>query len=501
MRWCPVYLVVVAAVGATVLLGGAPSSHAQEKPPSQEPPARIETRHKIGVPGGPLDYRVVAETIGLTTPKGDPSASVFTVSYLADTRDGRPRPVAFVFNGGPGAAAVFLHLGALGPRILDTPTSGAVPSPPFRLADNPSTWLAFTDLVFVDPVGTGFSRGKGKEDEPDKPFWNVRADINSLGAVLRRWLTRHERWSAPVFLVGESYGGLRAAALAHSLARDVGIAVSGLVLVSPALDISMLHPDIGNVLAPALKLPSYAATAAAFFGGSPAENGVMAERFALSDYLVGLAGLAGVPAADDPFIARVAGLTGLPDRVVRGERARVSGQTFARELRRDQGEVLSQYDATVARSSAANPWDDDAGDPVLDPAVAAFTAAFGSYAIGELGYRTEQPYRVLSRDASRQWNWDAAREGRLGLALSSLQETLLARPETKVLVANGRYDLVTPYFASRWLVNQLALPAAIRGEIRVRVYDGGHMMYMRPPSRAALSADAAALFAAAAPPQ
>lgn len=488
----------IAAAGLALLLSGAPAVRADDKPPlPQEAPARVETQHTLSLAGQPLQYRAVAETIGLTTQKGEPSASVFTVSYLAEAPAGRQRPVAFVFNGGPGAASVFLHLGALGPRLLDTPPTGAVPAPPVRLADNPSTWLAFTDLVFVDPVGTGFSRGKGKEDEPDKPFFNVRADINSLGAVLRRWLTRYERWGAPVFLVGESYGGLRAAALAHSLARDVGIAVNGLVLVSPALDIAMLHPDIGNVMAAALALPGYAAAAAAFAGGSPAESGAAAERFALSDYLVGLAALAGTPAADDPFIARVAELVGLPDRVVRRERARVSGQTFARELRRDQGEILSQYDATVTRRSAANPWDDDAGDPVLDPAVAAFTAAFQSYAMGELGYRTEQPYRVLPPEVSRQWNWDAAREGRLGLALNSLQETLLARPGTRLLVASGRYDLVTPYFTARWLIDQLALPESVRADIRVRVYEGGHMMYMRPASRAALAADAAALFAAA----
>ena len=181
--------------------------------------------------------------------------------------------MAFVFNGGPGASAVFLHLGALGPRILETPPTGAVPNPPFTLADNPHTWLAFTDLVFVDPVGTGYSRGvgkgNGKDDNPDKPFWEVRSDLNSLAAVVRRWLTRHQRWTSPVFLVGESYGGLRAAALGRVLARDVGVAVSGFVLVSPALDIELLHPDISNVMAPALQLPSYAATSAAFAEISP----------------------------------------------------------------------------------------------------------------------------------------------------------------------------------------------------------------------------------------
>lgn len=494
-----------AVAGALLVLSwlAAVPAEAQDKPPGSpsELPARVETRHTIAAAGTaagrPLDYRAVAETIGLTNRKGEPSASVFTVSYLADAPAGQKRPVAFVFNGGPGAAAVFLHLGALGPRILDSPASGAAPGPPVRLADNPSTWLAFTDLVFVDPVGTGFSRGKGKEDNPDKPFWDVRSDINSLGAVVRRWLTRYDRWSAPVFLVGESYGGLRAAALARSLVRDVGVAVSGLVLVSPALDIAILHPDISNALAHAFQLPSYAATAAAFAGRSPIDSGRAAERFALTDYLVGLAGLAGIPAADDPFIARTAALIGLPDEIVRRERGRVSGRTFARELRRGTGEVLSVYDATVARPTGADPAADHAGDAVLDPAVAAFTAAFESYAIGELGYRTEQPYRVLARDVSQQWNWDGARggEGGLGLALSSLQETLLARPETRLLVASGRYDLVTPYFSARWLIDQLAVPAAIRARIFRQVYEGGHMMYMRPPSRAALSADAATIFA------
>jgi carboxypeptidase C (cathepsin A) len=494
------------AGGALLLLalGGAAAAAADKTHGDGiELPARVETRHTIALAGHPFDYRALAETIGLVNRKGEPSASIFVVSYLAgsaDTARSR-RPVVFVFNGGPGAASVFLHLGALGPRILDTPPDGAVPSPPFRLIDNPATWLAFTDLVFVDPVGTGFSRAEGKGDNPDKPFWNVRADVDSLGAVVRRWLDLHNRWESPVFLVGESYGGLRAAALAQTLASDVGVAVSGVVLVSPALDIALLHPDISNTLAPAFLLPSEAASAAVFAGKSPTDAAAAAGQFALSDYLVGLTRMAGIPAESDPFIARVAALTGLPPRVVVRGRGRVPAETFTRELRRAQHEILSSYDATVGRPAGANPSSDRAGDPILRPAVAAFNAAFEAYSINELGYRTEAPYRVLAGDVARQWNWDAARHGEsgLGLALTSLQQTLLSRPQTKVLIVNGRYDLVTPYLASRWLVDQLALPPAGRADIRLRVYDGGHMMYMRPPSRAALAADAAALFAAAAP--
>jgi carboxypeptidase C (cathepsin A) len=205
-----------------------------------------------------------------------------------------------------------------------------------------------------------------------------------------------------------------------------------------------------------------------------------------------------VPPRDDPFIAKVATMIGLPEDIVRRERGWVGKEVFAHELRRNQDEVLSLYDATITRPSPANPWDQTAGDPVLDNAIAAYTAAFNAYAPDGLGYHTELPYRVLPMTINHQWNFDGAREGQdgLGLALSGLQTALLDHPGTKVLIANGRYDLVTPYFASRWLMDQLAIPAAVRDAIRIKVYDGGHMMYMLSRSREALAADAAALFAA-----
>jgi carboxypeptidase C (cathepsin A) len=489
-----------------------PAALADDKPgaPATELPARVETRHQVRTAAGPLNYRAIAETIALTTPQGEPSASIFTVSYIAEPEAGqtgpdrpgspRDRPVAFVFNGGPGAAAVFLHLGALGPRVIETPPTGAVPSPPVTLADNPHTWLAFTDLVFVDPVGTGYSRGQGKGDNPDKPFWEVRSDLRSLAAVVRRWLTRHNRWTSPVFLVGESYGGLRAAALGRVLARDVGVAISGFVLVSPALDIDLLHPDVSNLLAPALRLPSYAATAAAFAEASPSGRAAEAERFALTEYLTGLAAMNGIPEAGTALLERTAALIGLPVEIVRRQRGRVDPHTFAAELRRPERQILSIYDGTVTRPGTGDPRADRAGDPVLDTSVAALTAAFQRYAGGELGYRTEQPYQVLAREVSNQWDWDAARggdgqAGGLGIALSALQDTLLMQPRAKVFVATGRYDLVTPYFATRWLLDQLALPQTARDRVDLRVYDGGHMMYLRPQVRAALAADAAPFFA------
>jgi carboxypeptidase C (cathepsin A) len=494
-------------VGAILSLASI-ASMAQDEPrqsPPPEPPAKpdpalpahVETRHTIQLGQRGLDYRAVSETIALHDSKGNETASVFTIAYLADPKPGQARPVAFLFNGGPGAASVFLHLGAVGPRIMEPLPTGAVPNPPLRLVDNPSTWLDFTDLVFVDPVGTGFSRAEGKDENPSKQFWNVHGDIESLDAVVRLWLTKHERWASPVYLTGESYGGFRVAAMAKSLEREEGITPSGIVMISPALDTAMLNPDPADLVYASVNLPTFAASVAALAGDTKFDA-TPVEQYALTDYLTGLAALKGVPPPGDPFIAKVAAMIGLPPEIVRRERGWVGKDVFAHELRRDQSEVLSLYDATITRPAPANPWDQTAGDPVLDNAIAAYTAAFNAYAPDGLGYHTELQYRVLPMTVNRQWNFDGAREGQdgLGLALSGLQTALLDHPATKVLIVNGRWDLVTPYFASRWLIDQLAIPAAVRDAIRIKVYDGGHMMYMRPRSREALAADAAALFAA-----
>jgi carboxypeptidase C (cathepsin A) len=491
-------MVKIAVLGCLLLVAlGVVDSRADEKPNS-ELPARVATHHTMALGDRRLDYEAIAETLPVTDAKGATTASIFTVSYVAGAEPRNDRPVSFVFNGGPGAASVFLNLGGLGPEILETPENGAVPSPPVRLVDNPASWLGFTDLVFVDPVGTGFSRGRGKEENPDKPFWDVRADIASLGSVVRLWLTRHQRWTSPVWLVGESYGGFRAAVMAQTLPHDVHVIVKGLVLVSPALDLSALHQTERDLLAAAFVLPSYASTAAAYDVQSSAQGVALAESFALSDYLVGLAGLKGQPPAGDPLIARIADIAGVPADIVRRYRGRIPRHVFAREIRRTRGEVVSLYDSTIARPAGAED-SERVGDPVLQPAVAAYGTAYNAYLVEALGVHTDLPYRVLPRDISQQWNWQGERQhGSDGLAMSSLEAALLEHPGTKVLIVHGRYDLVTPYLASRWLIDQLEIPAATRGEIRLRVYDGGHMVYMRPRSRTLLARDAAELYGAAA---
>jgi carboxypeptidase C (cathepsin A) len=497
---CAAVLLSVASIAMAAQDDAKTSSSPSREPTTETPPAlpaHVETHHTIQLGQKSLDYRAIAETIQLTSAKGEKTASVFTIAYIADPKPGQTRPVAFFFNGGPGAASVFLHLGAVGPRIMAPVPAGTVPNPPVQIIDNPSTWLAFTDLVFVDPVGTGFSRGEGKDDNPSKPFFNVKSDIESLDSVVRLWLTKHERWSSPVYLAGESYGGFRVAAMAKSLEREEGITPNGLVMISPALDWSMLNPGPGDLIAAAVNLPTFAASVAALNGDTKFDAAPV-EKFALTDYLAGLAAVQGVPPPGDPFIAKVAAMIGLPDDIVRRERGWVGKEVFAHELRRKEDQVLSLYDATITRAAPNNPWDQTAGDPVLDNAIAAYTAAFNAYAPEGLGYKTELQYRTLPMSINHQWNFDGAREGQdgLGLPLSGLQTALLDHPQTKVLIVNGRYDLVTPYFASRWLIDQLNIPDDVRKSIKIKVYDGGHMMYMRPDSRQALADDAAALFAA-----
>jgi carboxypeptidase C (cathepsin A) len=456
-----------------------------------EAPVRVVTRHSIMLAGRRLDYRAIAETLPLVDAKGNPTAAIFTVTYIVDRAAGAARPVSFVFNGGPGAASVFLHLGTIGPRILAMPASGAAPQPPFRLVDNRATWLPFTDLVFIDPVGTGYSRGFGHEEDPDRPFFDVRADLASLAQTIRLWLTRYHRWGSPIYLVGESYGGFRAAALARMLPDDDSATVSGLVLISPALDLSALNPGPRDLLAAAFFLPSYATVAAAW-GLRPGDDIAAVERFALDGYLTGLAALKGRPSAGDPFIAKVAALAGLPEAIVRRYRGRIPRHVFVREIRRSEDEIVSVYDGTIARLAAGGAARGDADDPLLQPAAAAFGAAFNAYAASELGYHTELPYHVLAREVAREWDWQEAR--REGLAMEALQAALLDHPGMRVLIANGCYDLVTPYLGSRWLVDQLELPGATRDMIRLRLYKGGHMMYLRRESRRGLARDAAQVY-------
>jgi carboxypeptidase C (cathepsin A) len=462
-------------------------------------PGPVTTRHTLALPDGTLAYRAVVEILPVRDQAGGAAADVAVISYAAEGpaegAEAGARPVTFVFNGGPGASSAYLHLGALGPRVLATAEDGGVPVPPARLRDNPDTWLAFTDLVFIDPVGTGYSRAAEPGSDAAKAFWSVSGDRDSLAEVIRLWLTRHGRWQSPKFIAGESYGGFRAVLVARRLLEDQGVALNGLVLISPVLDFSTISAGRTDVLPWALMLPSMAASARAQGRGEPGTPMEEVERWALTEYLAGIAAIA--PSGPGPapeVIDRVAALLGLEHDLVRRHHGRVPAWIFARRLLDGTGRALSLYDGSLAgpdpRPGRSGP------DPQLEATRAPLSTAYNVYVRTELGFETELPFRLLDEGPARDWDWEGVRggSGRTDGAMGDLAEVMALTPGLGLLVVHGRTDMVTPYMASRWLLDRIDLPEEIRANAGLEVLDGGHMMYLIPAQRKALGAAAARFY-------
>lgn len=490
-----------------LLIGGIQSALAEapERPApaggilSLLPPPQT-SEHLIKAAGRTLYYQAKAGTLPLLSGKGEVSAQIFYVAYAlhpeADREPDTQRPITFVFNGGPGAASVYLHLGGLGPRVVATADDGGFLPPPQRLLDNPSTWLDMTDLVFVDPVGTGYSReAPGQEANT---FWGVKQDASAMGAFIRLYLAQEGRTGSPVFLAGESYGGFRAALLANTLQEEVGISPSGIVLISPALEFALLRPDEFQPLHWALELPSLAAVrlrSEGITGSAFMERLAEVERYALGDYLVALS--RGLEEGGRLASRHVTEITGLPLELVQRYFARIPPTLFAKEFARKYDEVLSPYDGTIETADIVPNGAGLVGpDPVLDRSVPVLGSAFVSYVRDELNFRTDLTYRVLNREISSKWDFgiSPARQGYAGV-MDDLQQARSLNPAMSVLIVNGYTDLVTPYLTSAYLVGQLP---SLRGAkpIRVDVLEGGHMMYFRPDSRSALKKVAAGLYQA-----
>ncbi|TPL02622.1 peptidase S10 [Mesorhizobium sp. B2-4-14] len=456
------------------------------------------TNHSITLAGRKLDYQAKAGTLSLRSGKGDVTAEMFYVAYVLQppaTPVKEPRrPITFVFNGGPGAASAYLHIGALGPRIIATGADGEFLPPPQKLIDNPDSWLDMTDLVFVDPVGTGYSREAPGQDTHD--FWGVNQDASSMGAFIRLYLAQNGRTGSPLFLAGESYGGFRAALLGRTLQEDIGVGPSGIVLISPALEFMLVLPDQFEPLHWALELPSLAAARLSADGvAGEALRAKLAEieRYALGDYLTAIA--SGLEEGGRVASKRVAEITGLPLDVVQRNFARVPTDLFAREFARARGKVLSPYDAMIGTADIAPESARIAGpDPVLDRSVPALTSAFVGYVRDELNFRTDVSYRLLNGEITRSWDYGTSRQGYAGV-MTDLQRARALNPSLGVVIVNGYTDLVTPYLASRYLVSQLPSLADTK-PIRLDVVEGGHMMYLRPDGRRALKDAASELYQA-----
>ena len=491
----------------------------EETKRDHEPPAGAEKTGTWGRGRKRIAYTATAKWTVLRK-KEKPAAEIFSVSYIADGDD-QGRPVTFVFNGGPGAASAYLHMGAVGPMRVDFPADGTLPSVPAQLVENESSWLGFTDVVFVDPVGTGFSRviepekkADGKEgagakpdDAPDpKEYFGYKRDLESLCEFMGRWLSENGRWGSPVFIAGESYGGYRVGRLARVLQESAGIGLNGAILISPALEITSLTPTDYDVLPWVERIPTMAAAALhhgrsrAFRKGSSLEKALRAaEEFATGEYATLLTRGASMPAKErDRIVARLADIVGLPLDIVARADGRVGIFTYVRELLRDERKVVGLYDATI---TAIDPFPDRNefvwADPTLAGIGPAYTMAVNRMLRSEIGVETDREYALLSYDVFTSWKNDAEHHAFASPpgATDDFRYGMALNPHMRAFITHGQYDLVTPYFASDRLRNLMRLDPQMAGRLTVQHWGGGHMFYAWESSRHAFTTAIAAFVA------
>jgi carboxypeptidase C (cathepsin A) len=482
----------LAFIGLTVVLGTP--ARAQRPDPSHVPdaqhlPADVTTHQTLALPGRELKFTATAGSIRLKDGKDAPLTDIAFIAYQAENADVATRPVTFVVNGGPGMASAWLQMGAVGPwRVrLDAATDGpsATPVP----IPNVDTWLDFTDLVFIDPPGTGYSQILTTDAEARRHLWSVGGDIDALAETVRRWLDHSGRNVSPKYILGESYGGFRGPRLARKLQSDEGVGVSGLILLSPLLDAHVMS-GYADPLSWADLLPSEVAVVRARHGPVTRADMADVEAYATGDYLVDILRGSGDAAAIDRLTARVAGLTGFDPAMVRRLGGRIGRYRFQLEI--TPGQVSSAYDGTVTRPNPAprelaSPFP----DPVLDGFEAPVTGAMMAVYADKLNWRPDAVYHLSNDDVFSAWDWGRG-IGRPE-SLTALQAARSLDPHMRVLIAQGLFDLVIPYFGTAQLLRMLPTMDGT-APIELRVYPGGHMFYFDDSSRAALRDDAKAVF-------
>ena len=470
-----------------------PAAKPQEKVPLPTEP--VVTHHRIDLDGKPLAYTATAGLMPISNEQGETEAHIFFIAYTRDDAGPRDkRPLMFSFNGGPGSASVWLHLGAVGPKRVDTPDV-VIPAPPYKLVDNDQTWLDKTDLVFIDPVGTGYSRAS--KPELTKKFHGLQGDIQSVGEFIRMYLTRYERWGSPLFLVGESYGTTRAAGLAGRLVERNGIAFNGIVLVSTVLSFQTIQFDPGNDIPYALYLPTYTATAWYHKALAPDLQRDLkaaldaAEKWAAADYTIALARGDGLSPAERKAVATdLARFTGLDPTYVDLSDLRIEPTRFRKELLRKGRKSVGRLDSRFVGSDASAV----AERPDFDPSMAAirppYTSTINQYLRHSLKYETDVPYYILGEGVGA-WDWGLANRQGYPETATSLRDAMAQSPSMKVFIASGYYDLATPYAATEYTFAHMDLAPALRRNLRFEEYEAGHMMYVHPASLAKLKRDVA----------
>lgn len=454
-------------------------------------PADANVKQTTHVAGKALDYTVTVGSLLVRDEKARKIGEVVFTSYVLGDGSDVARPVTFAFNGGPGAASVYLNLGAMGPKRLQFGAAGDGPSDTPRLEDNPGTWLDLTDLVFIDPIGTGFSRARVPMEEARGHFFTTTGDIEYLSRIVYDWLLKFGRLMSPKFVVGESYGGFRAPRITRFLQTELGVGVNGVVMVSPYLEPAMGESPDFSPMPWIVNLPSMAA---AHFErqGKPLTTQQMAEveTYARGEFVSDLLKGRRDAAAVSRIVDRIVAYTGLERTVVAQSGGRVEDGLYLRGIEREKGRVGSVYDANVTAEDPF-PWSARrrSGDPILDAIIAPTTSAMVDFVTRVVGWKVEGRYYALSSEVGRNWE----RSSELQNSVTDLRQAVATDPKMRVLIVHGYNDLACPYFASVLIVDQMAIPGDA-SRVRVREYPGGHMFYSRPESLAALRADAIELY-------
>ncbi len=449
--------------------------------------------HEIFINGSALRYTTTTGTLVIKDEAGKAKSTIFFIAYTKqDVEDVSSRPLTISFNGGPGSSSVWLHLGLLGPRRVLSGDVGTMQPPPYRLLDNEFTLLTVSDLVFIDPVSTGFSRPAPGEEA--KQFHGLENDIESVGDFIRLYVTRYKRWSSPKFLAGESYGTTRAAGLSGYLQNRHGMYLNGLMLISSILNFQTARFNLGNDLPYILFLPTYAATA--HYHGQVADEykadlrGFLAEvaAFAASDYTLALMQGDRLTGEErEQIVAKLARYTGLSTAYIERTNLRIDIHRFCKELLRDQRRSVGRIDSRfqgIDRDASGESFEHD---PSMTAIIGPYAGAFNDYVRSELTFENDLPYEVMT-NLYQTWDYNKHQNQYVNVA-ETLREAMSKNPALKIIVANGYYDLATPYFATEYTFDHLELDPTLRDNISMTYYEAGHMMYLHEESLAQLAED------------
>ena len=477
----------------------------EEKKKEEKPTAKdnlVVTKHTMKIGGKEIKYTVTAGTMVMKEEPADrekesegekPRAQIFFVAYIRDgVRDPAKRPLTFSFNGGPGSSSVWMHLGMLGPRRVLLKDDGDLPAPPYKLANNDYSILDETDLVFIDPMSTGYSRPV--EGEKAKEWHGFKKDIESVGDFIRLYTTRNNRWLSPKFLIGESYGTTRSAGLSGYLQRRHGMYLNGIMLISVVLDFTTLNFNINNDLPNILFLPVYTATAWYHNVLKPKrtlnEWLKEAEEFALGDYANALRkgdSLSKEERAE--MVKRTSYYTGISEQFIDRSNLRIHAFHFFKELLRERGQTVGRLDSRLIGRDRLGVTEYPEYDPLLTNTQGPYTAAFYDYIRRELKFESDLPYEILSSFV-RPWSFKEFENSYVNVG-ETLRSAMTYNPYLKIFVANGYYDLGTPYFATEYTFNHLGLDETVRKNVSMEYYEAGHMMYIHMPSLRKIKKDLA----------